>query len=41
MASSGLRIEIGTVLSTVEGPVEMWTHVLERECSLKCEGFIS
>ena len=38
MAFSGLRLEIGTVLSATERPVKMWTHLLERELSLKCEG---
>lgn len=41
MASSGLRLEIGPVFSVMERPVRMWTHLLEGELSLKCEGFIS
>lgn len=41
MASSGLRLEIGSVFTAMERPVRTWTHLLERVLSLKCEGFIS
>ena len=41
IASSGWRLEIGPVLSAKERPVKLWTHLLERERSVKCEVFIS
>ena len=41
IASSGWRLEIGPVLSATERPVKLWTHLLERELSVKCEVFVS
>ena len=41
IASSGWRLEIGPVLSAKERPVKLWTHLLEKERSVKCEVFTS